>query len=317
MSVAQELHHLLVGFYGRTHYLDVSNINRVENANDRIDDIVNFIESSHNIQGIWLNQAPASDELGRRVSHAIVSNPHTHKIVFDPYPSVAMRDFFPWITGRGAGLSHMTSLEKIAIFGADRMSVRDWDFIFSLLLTRTSLRELVISFNGGCDDAVMSALTRYLGASFLIAFKFVTNYSLSEAAFAFLCDGVAESTLQTLTLGYNVVARERNLETAAESLARAIAVSSLEEVTIMSALLRSSLSHTLPVRNLDFCVSEIDGVYISLKINRKWKPLLASANVPLALWSRILEKAHASPETSHGPAGILYYILREKPELVP
>jgi hypothetical protein len=45
--------------------------------------------------------------------------------------------------------------------------------------------------------------------------------------------------------------------------------------------------------------------------------ILLSANVPLALWPHILKKAHTAPETSHGPADILSFILREKPDLVP
>jgi hypothetical protein len=42
-----------------------------------------------------------------------------------------------------------------------------------------------------------------------------------------------------------------------------------------------------------------------LRINRKWMPLL-SADFPLNLWSRILAKAHATLETSHGPEGLSF-----------
>jgi hypothetical protein len=110
------------------------------------------------------------------------------------------------------------------------------------------------------------------------------------------------------------------VESASESLARAIiAESSLEEVWIMSTQDWSALLHTpLPVRNLNFhTVSETRelGATTQMTVNRKWKPLL-TANVLLALWLQILEKAHASPETSHGPAGILFHLLRERPDLV-
>jgi hypothetical protein len=106
-----------------------------------------------------------------------------------------------------------------------------------------------------------------------------------------------------------------NLETAAECLARAIAESSLEQLFVENQM-RSVLSRTTLVRNLDFAFSTIGDDELSLKINRKWKPIL-NANIPLGLWPRILEKAHASPGTSHGQEGILFVLLREKPDLVP
>jgi hypothetical protein len=68
---------------------------------------------------------------------------------------------------------------------------------------------------------------------------------------------------------------------------------------------------------LDFALSRIaNDDARHLRINRKWKPLLGADMIPLGLWPHILEKAHTSPDTSHGPVGILFYLLRENPDLV-
>lgn len=164
----------------------------------------------------------------------------------------------------------------------------------------------------------MSALAQnqYLCAATrasLRTFQFLSNDGLTEAAFVSLCDSVAGSQLRKLVVGLK---NDSFVEKAAESIARAIAESSLEEVWIFSSPDWSAISHTLPVQNLDFAISQIrDGGATLMTVNRKWKPLL-TANVPLALWPRIFAKAHASPETSHGPAGILFHLLREKPDLM-
>jgi hypothetical protein len=111
-----------------------------------------------------------------------------------------------------------------------------------------------------------------------------------------------------------------------------IVESSLEEIRIQKPIGRviswkerriwierfmAALQRTAPVQNLDFAFTQIENEYETLlRINRKWKPFV-SENTPLALWPHILKKSHASPETSHGSAGILFYLLREKPYLVP
>jgi hypothetical protein len=142
---------------------------------------------------------------------------------------------------------------------------------------------------------------------------------VSQAAFTSLCDGVAESTLHKLTL-VTLNVEEAHREAAAGSLARAISVSLLEDVSIDYYSTYLALLRTEHVKNLDFACSHEDysprQLEIKLRINRKWKPLL-TANTPLGLWHRILEKAHTSPETSHGPVNILFYLLKENPDLVP
>jgi hypothetical protein len=83
-------------------------------------------------------------------------------------------------------------------------------------------------------------------------------------------------------------------------------------------LLGLALLRTQPVQNLDFSfrniVDKCDKFRRTrMKINREWKPLLR-ATIPLGLWPQILEKS--TRETSHGPTGILFFLLREKPDLV-
>jgi hypothetical protein len=194
--------------------------------------------------------------------------------------------------------------------------------LFVQLVTNTSLREVrVTSHYRRCYDDVMSALARFLAGSsredsslVIIDMRFF-NLHVSQAAFASLCDGIAESAVLNVTPGGADV-EEANLETTAESLARAISESSLEEVTILGTSLPLALRRTTCVRDLDFAFSHIGNDTRRIRINRKWKPLL-SANTPAGLWHRILAKAHTSPEMSHGPVGILFYLLREKADLVP
>jgi hypothetical protein len=143
----------------------------------------------------------------------------------------AIRDLMPWITSRET-LLHMTSLRRVVIRKANGSKwAQEWDLLFPLLLTSTSLQQFQVYFwRHDFDDAVMSALARYLGATSLVPFYLATNSSSLEAAFTYLCDGVAQSSSRTLCL-LCLVAIEANLATAAEFLARAIIESSLDEAT--------------------------------------------------------------------------------------
>jgi hypothetical protein len=301
-----------------------------------IESFLNSIRTRRNVT-LWLDEPPEDEELGRRVAQALTSNVHITGIGFAPdddgdKPASVIQ----WVTTSAAGetvtatLARFTNLEKIivAVFSHD-WSLEDWDLIFRLLLTSTSLQRLELNLRDH-DGRVMSALSQYLGAatrSSLRTFEFdfgtfsplVPTTGLSGADFVSLCDGVTRSQLRTLLLGANISINTDLEMAAAESLARAIAESSLEEVTLLrrSLLFRWNLFHTQPVRNLDFAIN-IGTVDRDTRmiINRKWKPLLSGNAVPLALWPRILEKAHVLPETSHGPAGILFHLLREKPDLV-
>jgi hypothetical protein len=155
----------------------------------------------------------------------------------------------------------------------------------------------------------MTALARYLGSSSLVSFGIYPVHGLSQAACTSLCGGSAESSLHKLALERDVVG-EANVDTASECLAMALVESSLEVVSIWNRRVRSAPVRTTPVRNLDFAFRHIGNADRKLRINRKRKPLL-SATVSFGLWPRILEKAHTSPELSHGPALILFYKWRE------
>ena len=295
--------------------LYASQINRLENIDERMDEILTFLSSIDTLKAFRLDEGPCREELGRGVSHAIASNSHIKTVIFSPHAYAQTRDLIPWLSAYGT-LQHMTSLEMVDMHGADGMSAQDWDFLFQLLSTCTSLKELHVYLNYKCEDAVIHSTARYLGNSCLTKFILLGCISMSDASFHILCNGVAKSSLRMLILGSNVI-RTDHLETAAEYLACAIVKSSfLEEV--QCSIPHWALQHTTPVKSMDFCFLEIDGSshWTHFRISRTWKPLL-STNIPESLWSRILERAHAFPETSHGPEGLLYLLLREKPELVP
>jgi hypothetical protein len=121
------------------------------------------------------------------------------------------------------------------------------------------------------DDRVVIALAQYLGAATRATLRDLelSQTCLSEAAFVSLFDSVSGSQLRRLILKGEVV-DVTYLETAAESLARAIAESPLEEVTMTSgSFLRSALLRTQPVRNLDFSFRNIANENYStrMKIN--------------------------------------------------
>jgi hypothetical protein len=297
MSFAEEFG---FGVRNGTNPLSASRINRFLNAHNRIDEIVEYIESSE-IGELRLNEPPLDEERGRRASQAFASNPHITEISFRPSYNVAIRDLLTWFSIGGETLIHMTSLGKVIIQMDAVTSAQDYDALFALLLTSTSLQELVVF------------CCRYDHASVPVNLNLRRHCSLSRAAFTSLFDGVAESTLQKLTLVQGVV-QFLYFDTDIESLARMIAQSSLEEVTLVYPPIWSALLRTEHVKNLDFVLSRIGNDATRLRINREWKPLL-SANTPMGLWPRILEKAHA--ETCHGPADIIFYLLREKPDLVP
>jgi hypothetical protein len=227
-----------------------------------------------------------------------------------------MQDVLPWIAAWGT-LEHMTSLQKVFICEpSNGISVQDWDLIFPLLLTSSSLQELSVIFNpNDCRDAIMSGFSRYLlETTSLVTLALNGNATLSQPAITSLFNGVGESSLRKLYLGYSI-SDEANREAFAERLALAIAESSLEQFKVRSHI-SLVLPSTTPLRSLDFAFSHFRDNVEHFKINRKWKPLL-SANIPLSLWPEILHKAHASPETSHGPVGILFFLLREKVDLIP
>jgi hypothetical protein len=310
MSLAWEL-----GLTNGRNCLYASHINLLENVNERVDEIVSFLKSNDTLKVFRLDEGPCREELGRGVSHAIVSNPHITTVIFSPHAYAQTQDLIHWISARET-LRRMRNLEMIDMHGADGMSAQDWNFLFHLLSTCMSLKELHVYFTYKCEDAVIHSIARYLGNSSLTKFSLLGCISMSDASFHLLCNGVAESSLRTLTLGSNVIG-VAHLETAAEYLACAIVKSSfLEEV--QCSIPHWALERTTPVKSMDFCFLEIDGssYWTRFRINRTWKALL-SANIPESLWPRILEKAHAFPETSHGPVGILYRLLRDKPDLVP
>jgi hypothetical protein len=249
--------------------------------NEMIESYVNSIRTRR-IDRLVLNKPPDDEEFGRRVAQALASNAHIMEITISLGLSRhgAVQGVIQWLTTSTAGetptatLATFTNLAtmKVEAYGHD-MSVDDWDLIFRLLLTSTSLQELRL-FLKSQDDRVMSALIQYLIAASrasLRTFGLDTTDSLSEADFASLCDGVAGSQLRKLILSGNLVNKGR-VESGAESLAQAILESPLEDVVIQSSsLLCSALMHTQPVRNLDFTISDIDidDEYTSININRK------------------------------------------------
>jgi hypothetical protein len=312
MSLAQQLGDL------RSKQLYTYRINDAL-RNHNVEEIAQFIRSSEDFDEFDLNCPPVNEELGRHISDAIVQNSHIRTLSFRVlHGSTVIRDIVAWIGSRNT-LFNMMSLESVVVIPHHDMSVLDCSALFPLLLTSTSLHSFEIYFfNKGCTDDVMSALLSYLGTASLREFKFFT-YRLSVAAFTDLCNGVALSTVREFTLSLTDHSPEFN----PEPLARIIVESSLEEVTIdpgvttWSESFISALKLTAPVRNMDFTFTQIGDYNVHLRISRKWKPLVSSANTPLALWPHILEKSHASPETSHGSADIVFYVLRQKPDLVP
>jgi hypothetical protein len=290
----------------------------------RFDEIVASIETG-DIDRLFLDEPPVDEELGRWFSQAFASNPHITEIWF--YPTgcrlTRFRDVISWFSIGGETLVHFTNLQRIIVHGYKRNTFmpfnQDLYLIFPLLLTSTLLQELeVTNFSNRDNDRFVRDLVRYLGAASIRNLELYCGDILSEASFTSFCDGVARSSLQKLTLGRNIVGEE-NFETAAESLARAILESSLEEVTMRSALLCSALCsallRTAPIRDFDIAFSQTGDETKRLKINRKWKPLLV-ANIPLGLWPHIFEKSHTSPKTSHSPEDILFFFLRQKPDLL-
>lgn len=223
-----------------------------------------------------------------------------------------MRGLIAWLAGRRTHV-RLTSLERINIDAGLVASEYDWDLLFELMLTNPSLQELDVSFKHGCDDAFLISFHRYLPWFTSLTILTLSRYDcLPEGTLLSVCNVVAESSLRKFNLRC-CIGKKVNLETVAECLARAIAESSLEEVAV-DGKMASALSRTRQAKNLDF--SFIQNNKGHLQINHKWRPLL-SENLPLGVWPYILEKAHASPETSHGTAGILFFLLRQKPDLVP
>jgi hypothetical protein len=167
----------------------------------------------------------------------------------------------------------------------------------ALAISTSSLEQVTIG-SRMCSALLLLRTEHVLNFfSSLREFELVTSNSLSDAAFALsddafasLCDGVANSTLQKLTLGNNIV-NEAYLVTAAESLALAISRSSLEQVRIGSQMC-SALLRTKHVKYEYFL----------------WKPLLR-ANIPLGLWPHIVAKLQSLPEA-------IFNLLKKKPDLV-
>lgn len=153
--------------------------------------------------------------------------------------------------------------------------MQDWDLICPLLLTSTSLQVLRISLNDDWHDAFLTACARYLSSATTLQSLGVLNMnkSLSEAVFTSFYNGVADSSLRKLTLSFRV-ATAANVEAVVKRLALAFAESSFEEVVVGSEICLV-LSHTTPVKDLDFAFSWTESPTRSsvhrLQINRKWK----------------------------------------------
>jgi hypothetical protein len=279
-------------------FVSVTEFNSFWNSNNS--GIESFIDSVRTgfIDLLWLNEGPVDEEFGRRVALALASNTGITHFWLSPSSlmDVAVRDVIQWLTTctidqtPTATLAPFTNLTTVYLNGDyDDRSFDDWDLILRLLLTSTTLRELFLLI-GLKGDRVMSALAQYVRAASRVSlrdFSLDTTCSLSEAEFVSVCDGVAGSQLRKLTLR-GKVSDETYLETetAAESLARALSIPSLEEVKIGNPLW-SALFHNL-----------------------------ARTNIPLGLWPQTLEKAHTLPFPSLHCPDIIYSLLRENPNLV-
>jgi hypothetical protein len=281
-------------------FFSASLFNKVWNASVRIEPFVNYI-TTQRFNELVLDERPVDEEFRRRVAQALTSSAHITEIWLSPDPffgaaDVTVRDVIQWLTTSTPGqtptatLACFTNLTTMNVNGIyDDRSLEDWELVFPLLLTSTSLQELHlrIQLKG---DRVMRALAQYLRAATRVSlreFSLSTTCSLSEADFASLCDGFAGSQLRKLHLDGKVAEKAYlETETAAESLARAISITSLEEVKLG---------------------------------NKMWLALfhnLVTANIPLGLLPQILEKAHTVSEPSSCSPRILFDLLRENPNLV-
>jgi hypothetical protein len=165
-----------------------------------------------------------------------------------------MPDVLPWLAAHG-------TLE------------RDWDLIFPLLLTSSSLQNFVTFYKwNGCDDSIMSVFCTTPWESLpLFLLDCMMLPKLTKPAYYFPVQWCYLQLIAEVISG-GTISGEANHEAVAEHLPLAIAKSSLEEVWVKSEI-SLALSCTTPVRSLDFAFIETRYDLKHLKINQKWKPL--------------------------------------------
>jgi hypothetical protein len=144
-----------------------SALSRINELEKDVDQIVDFIQTSDTIKLVFLDEAPISDEHGRRVSQAITSNPHIEMMVFEyRFQGEGMLDLLSWI---GETLAHITGLKTILTVVGLGAFVQDWDLLFSLLRTSTSISALAVVFTfpgkGNCDDFMTAFFCHLPGAT--------------------------------------------------------------------------------------------------------------------------------------------------------
>lgn len=311
------------------HRFTVSRLNRLENASERIVEIAEFLRATTDIVDMEVDEGPITKEFGARITEAFVSNKSIKRISI-------WRAWFEDCTT----LRHMENLQSFDFWrGFVGMTDQEVESIFSLLLTGShSLKSINVRYfspkgiKADCDsEAGWNRLALFLlqAATCTSIERLEVSYHdlpelspASVACFPALCRGIAVSALQELYWCDYPVMSDTHSESMARHLSQAIALSSLDRVFVRkTSPLYMSLLGTKELSHLDYAFSwtavckEFYGKPKGLQIQRCWKSVVCG-NFPMGLWSHILQKAHTSPEESHGSLGIMFCLLRQKPDLV-
>lgn len=317
------------------HRFTVSSLSQLENAGERIDEIAEFIRTTTSIVDMVVDKGPVTKEFGRRISEAFVSNKSIKEVSIGP----ARNGCASWLENCKT-LRNMENLQTFCFHhGFVGMTDQEAESIFSLLLTGShSLKFIDVTLfppaetKDDCDSqAAWNGLALFLSQAATctsIEHLQVSYHNLPEmspasvACFPALCRGIAVSALRELYWWDFPVISDTHSESMAHHLSQAIALSSLERVFVRkTSPLYLALLGTEQLANLDYAFSwtavaeRFYGKPKGLCIQRCWKSAVCG-QLPMGLWPHILQKAHTSPEESHGSLGIMFCLLRQKPDLV-
>lgn len=278
---------------------------------------------------------PIGDDIDQRIFRTLITS---HQVSHLSIPAVPEMDVVVEMFRQAITTlpTHLYTVQLALV----NMSEPEAETIISILRMRPTLSCLHL-WLGNATFGTVRLLSRYLQEAPSVPILALSWARPDEAApqpvdlprqvVTTICEGIAASTSLSCTDVFHSPAA-RDAEFVAESIVRAsIASTSVNAIRILlrdlscqsfAQQIRSYLLQSEAIRNFDLCFREVlnengNDVAFVLNRNAQWRQFLGVDDVPLNFWPVILAETNAwSREASHGPLDFLFFLMKEKKDVL-
>lgn len=302
------------------------------------DTITSYILSNYSRTNYWLDlrfDAPLrQDELDEKIYDALLLSERISQIFV---PEHAEASWLPRLFARALQPGKLPNFSGLLTFHQFPMTGNEAEALFAAI--SQSHRKLSLYFPIYYDQAVTNALANFIRTSSVVHGISLVDMNERENdwgwdidLFQQFCQIVSQSEhLKSLVL-WGPIRVVHNGSGACIPCAQSIATlfddsSSLTHFQyhvfnrngpVLLNSVREALGKKASVRNFDltfrdYVSSNGDTAYLKINRNVKWKTLMNRDDIPLELWSLILQEANEwTEQTSHSSLDALYFLVREK-----